>query len=137
VTVTTTVSGAVALLLYSARPDREIDDGLAEAILDLRELVGAETRELLDRWLGEGGPDGEHIYCLDRLLRDRFIAEPQFRAAVADVVRVGQVSRDAVGALADHCRRAGYRGAYDWCQAALGIRVVPTQALEPPVRLIR
>jgi hypothetical protein len=137
VTVTTTVSGAVALLLYSARPNWEIDDSLAEAILDLRELVGAETRELVDRWLAEGGPDGEHIYCLDHLLRERFVAEPGFRTALQDVVRTGHVARDAITALADHCRRGGFRGAQAWCQTALAVPVVPAPAPAPRVSLIK
>lgn len=146
-TVTTTVGGAVALLLYGARAGRDIDDSLVEAIIALRELVGPDTRELVDRWIAEGGPDGEQIYCLDRLLRDRFLAEPRFEAAVAAIVGTGpqvrpgvgqgapqsivpgagQVARDAITALAEHCRREGFRGAFAWCQAAL---VVPPMAVQ-------
>jgi hypothetical protein len=151
VTVTTTVSGAVALLLYGARAGRDIDDSLVEAIIALRELVGPDTRELVDRWIAEGGPDGEQIYCLDQLLRDRFLAEPRFEAAVATIVGTGpqahpqahpearqgaqqsavpgagQVAWDAIAALAEHCRREGFRGAFAWCQAAL---VVPPVAVQ-------
>lgn len=118
-TVTTTVSGAVALLLFGARAGREIDDRLVEAILDLRELAGAGTRELVDRWIAEGGPDGEQIYCLDDLLRQRFSTEPALQAAVQGLVDTGPVARDALTALAEHCRREGLRGAHAWCQAAL------------------
>jgi len=127
-TVATTVSGAVALLLYGARAGREIDDSLVEAILELRDLVGVDTRELVDRWIAEGGPDGEQIYCLDHLLRGRFAAEPQFQATVDAVVSVGQVAKDAITALADHCRREGFRGAYAWCQTALIVPAVVGQA---------
>jgi hypothetical protein len=135
VTVTTTVSGAVALLLYGARAGREIDDSLVEAILALRELVGPETRELVDRWIADGGPDGEQIYCLDHLLRERFIAEPRFQASVEDVVHTGQVTKDAVTALSEHCRREGFRGAHAWCQTALTVPAVLGQA--PPVPVNR
>ena len=134
-TVTTTVSGAVALLLYGARAGREIDDRLVEAILDLRELVGADTRELVDRWIAEGGPDGEQIYCLDHLLRRRFAAEPPFQASAQRIVAPAQVAKDALIALADHCRREGFRGAYAWCQTALIIPAVVGQA--PPVPVVR
>jgi hypothetical protein len=133
VTVTTTVSGAVALLLYGARSDREIDDSLVEAILELRELAGAQTRELVDRWIADGGPDGEQIYCLEQLLRDRFAAEPGFQAAVEAVVNFEQVTRSAITALADHCRREGFRGAYTWCQTALTVPTVVGQAPPMPV----
>lgn len=135
-TVTTTVSGAVALLLYSARTDVEIDDSLAETILDLRELVGGDTRELVDRWLADGGPDGEQIYCLDDLLRHRFATEPRFQAAVQDVVRTGQVATTAVSALAEHCQRAGFRGAYAWCQTALTVPPVPDHVLPERVLVV-
>jgi len=133
VTVTTTASGAVALLLYGARADREIEDGLVEAILELRELVGADLRALVDRWVAEGGPDGEQIYCLDHLLRERFLADAGFQDAVAGVVGTGTVTRQAVSALADHCRRQGFLGAYGWCQAALAVATVVAQAPAVPV----
>jgi hypothetical protein len=133
VTVTTTVGGAVALLLYGAQPGQEIDDSLAEAILELRDVVGPETRELVDRWMAEGGPDGEQIYCLDHLLRARVVAEPALLTAVEGVVSVGQVTRHAVAALADHCRRQGFRGAYAWCQLALAVPAVVGQAPPLPV----
>jgi len=144
VTVTTTVSGAVALLLYGARAGRDIDDSLVEAIIALRELVGPDTRELVDRWIAEGGPDGEQIYCLDQLLRDRFLAEPRLEVAVATIVGAGphahpeaqqsavpgagRAARDAIVALAEHCRREGFRGAFAWCQAALVVPPVTVQA---------
>ena len=130
--MTTTVSGAVALLLYGARAGREIDDSLVEAILELRELVGADTRELVDRWIAEGGPDGEQIYCLEHLLTSRFAGEPQFQAATEAIVSVGRVAKDAITALADHCRREGFRGAYAWCQTALIVPAVVGQAPQVP-----
>lgn len=118
-TVTTTVSGAVALLLYGARVGRDADDTLVEAILDLRDLTGADTRELVDRWIAEGGPDGEQIYCLEHLLQQRLSVEPPFQAAVQRIVQAGSVARDALIALAEHCLRQGFLGAHAWCQAAL------------------
>lgn len=132
-TVTTTVSGAVALLLYGARSDRETDARLVEAILELRGLVGAETRALVDGWMAGGGPDGEQIYCLEHLLRTRFVTEPGFQAAVARVVRPGPVTNGALTALTEHCRQAGYRGAHAWCQTALTVPVVVGQAPPMPV----
>jgi hypothetical protein len=133
VTVTTTVSGAVALLLYGARADRDVGDALLEAIIELRDLVGADTRAVVDRWIAEGGPDGEQIYCLDHLLRERFSTESSFRAAVEQVVGTGPVTRDAVTALAEHCRREGFHGAYAWCQTALAVPAVVTQVPPAPV----
>lgn len=118
-TVTRTAGGAVALLLRRPRDQRPTDGGLTTAVLGLREIVGPQIRELVDGWLAGGGPDGEQVYCLDQLLRDRFDADPQFQAAVEKIVAAGEVTPDAVGALAQHCRIEGYLGAQAWCQAVL------------------
>jgi len=118
-TVTTTAGGAVALLLHRPRDQRRTDDRLTTAILGLREVVGPRLRELVDDWMADGGPDGEQVYCLDDLLRDRFGTDPRFQVAVEEIVAVDDVAREAVSALAEHCRREGYRGAQAWCQAVL------------------
>ena len=120
-TVTRTAAGAVALLLYGARTGHETDDRLAEAILDLRAVVGSDVRQMVDRWIAEGGPDGEQVYCLDHLLQSRLSVEPQLCAAVEAIVARGHVAPDALRALAEHAICNGFRGAYDWCLAALAV----------------
>jgi hypothetical protein len=123
-TVTRTAAGAVALLLYGARTGREADDRLAEAILDLRAVVGPDVCQMVDRWIAEGGPDGEQVYCLDHLLHSRLTDEPQLSAAVKGIVARGHVAADALKALAEHSICNGFRGAYEWCVAALPVPVV-------------
>jgi hypothetical protein len=124
VTVTNTAGGAVALLLHRPCAHRRADDQsadhrLAEAILGLREVVGPRMRELVDRWLAEGGPDGEQVYCLDHLMRVRFGVDPRLQVVVEEIVVTGDAAANALAALGEHCRREGYRGAQAWCQAAL------------------
>lgn len=132
-TMTKTAAAAAALLLYGARTGRETDDRLAEAILDLRTIVGSDARELVDRWIAEGGPDGEQVYCLDHLLQGRLTDEPHLQAAVEGVVGRDQVSVDALKALAEHSIRNGFRGAYAWCLMALAAPITPSQVEPAPV----
>lgn len=132
-TMTRTAAGAVALLLYGARTGRETDDRLADAILDLRAVVGPELRELVDGWIAEGGPDGEQVYCLDHLLQDRLTDEPPLRTAIEGIVTRDRVAVDALNALAEHSIRNGFRGAYGWCLMALAVPVPQSQAEPTPV----
>jgi hypothetical protein len=133
VAVTRTAAGAVALLLYGARAGRETDDGLAEAILDLRALVGPELRQLVDHWIAEGGPDGEQIYCLDHLLQARLTDEPEFGPGVQNILGRGDVAADALRALSEHAISNGFRGAHAWCLTALTVPAVQGQAAPAPV----
>jgi hypothetical protein len=132
-TTTRTAAGAVALLLYGARAGRETDDGLADAILDLRAVVEPELREMVDRWIAAGGPDGEQVYCLDHLLQDRLSDEAQLRSAIEGIVTRDQVAVAALKALAEHSICNGFRGAYAWCLTALAVPIVQSQAEPAPV----
>lgn len=126
-TVTKLAAGAVALLLYGVRTGREMNDKLAEAILDLHAVAGPDLQQLADRWIADGGPDGEQIYCLEHLLQARLTDEPQWRAAVERVVSRDQVAVLALKALAEHSIGNGFRGAYEWCLTALAVPVVHGQ----------